>query len=350
MKKLLSILLCMCLVLGLAACGNKPSKKELEEAKQQSEIVKEEREQTLERVEEEEEKEEVNPTDVLGGPIEYKMVELGNFESNGEYNYIFAVQLPPTIDGVSYQLDVTDKEGTTLRLSEDVVFNSFESAIITDSFKEEMFEKFDKQLEKSKAEGADPDMLKYGFEYPYAITDDNCTSLYVFTLKGASPIDMSNYLVTLKRGQTWGNVSEELNLTVNGTEADLNLAPYFISGHGLIKLNGKYMLLNSGSSGLGGSGVAAYQIYHFYDLFDMSKGEKDVTSYTAVPVEWYYGKEKVSLKEGWSLHFVVEPNYDGDLSYEIGLKGPESDIEEMESFIHENKPCLMTDNGPVILR
>ena len=65
----------MCLVLGLAACGNKPSKKELEEAKQQSEIVKEEREQTLERVEEEEEKEEVNPTDVLGGPIEYKMVE-----------------------------------------------------------------------------------------------------------------------------------------------------------------------------------------------------------------------------------------------------------------------------------
>ena len=254
-------------MLGLAACGSKPSKEELEEAKQQSEIVKEEREQTLERVEEEEvEKEEVNPTDVLGGPLEYKMVELGNFESNGEYNYIFAVQLPPTIDGVSYQLDVTDKEGTTLRLSEDVVFNSFESAIITDSYKEEMFEKFDKQLEKSKKAGADPDMLKYGFEYPYAIPDYNCTSLYVFTLKSASPIDMSNYLVTLKRGQTWGDISEELNLVVNASESDLNLAPYFISGPGLIKLNGKYMLLNSGSSGLGGSGVAAYQIYHFSDI------------------------------------------------------------------------------------
>ena len=64
----------------------------------------------------------------------------------------------------------------------------------------------------------------------------------------------------------------------------------------------------------------------------------------------YANRLKVSLKDGWSLHFVVEPNYDGDLSYEIGLKGPESDIEEMESFIHENKPCLMTDNGPVILR
>lgn len=347
MKKLLALLLCLCMVFSLAACGNKPSEDEIEEVKQQAEEVKEELEQTLERVEEE--KEEVNPTDVLGGPIEYKMVELGTAEVNGKYVYAFVVQLPPTIDGVSYQMSVTDKEGNLLRLIEDdnVSINSYESEIITDKFKEEMFEDFAEQLEDAKE---DPDELKYGFEYPYAIPDYNCVSSYVYVLTSDAPVDMSNYLVTLKRGETWGDISEELNLTFNATEADLDLAPYYINGPGLIKLNGKYMLLNSGSSGIGGSGLASYQIYHFYDLFNMFEGKKDTAPYTAVPVEWYYGKDKVEMKDGWSVHFNVESNYDGDFSYEIGIAGPESDHDEFDKFVDENKPCLMTDNGPVILK
>lgn len=345
----------MCLVLGLAACGNKPSKEELEEAKQQSEIVKEEREQTLERVEEEEEKEEVNPTDVLGGPIEYKMVELGTAEVSGRHLYAFVVQVGPAKNDTVYH-SLEFKKGDVLvgqLEGDDIDYVCYESDIITDEYKKELLKDFEEQLEKSKAEDADPDMLKYGYEYPWAIGKDDCVQSYVYVINSGSPININDYSLTVKRGTLYGSETDETVLSFKGELSEINMAPYYISGAGLVQLNGRYMVLNSGSSGSGGGSagdtISDYGIYHFYDIFSPFDEEKDMSFYTEVPVEWYFGSEKGELKDSWKVHFEIERD-NKDIAYSIGVAGPRAEEDDIATFVNKYTPAIMTDNGPVILK